>query len=134
VSSGRERGLGERPEGEEVGQVSPPVMMGTDELPLFRGLGRGLPQEVIGKSKKEVSLDDSFCFECKRCGDCCFRCEIVLTPYDILRLGADSSPGMLRRCVGETKAHTPDPFPPWSKGVGFLRKPSASSASAIHVC
>jgi hypothetical protein len=31
-------------------------------------------------------LDDRFCFECKRCGQCCFRCEIVLTPYDILRL------------------------------------------------
>jgi Fe-S-cluster containining protein len=47
---------------------------------------RGLPQEVIGKAKQEVSLDDRFCFECKRCGACCFRCEIVLTPYDILRL------------------------------------------------
>jgi hypothetical protein len=34
----RGRGLGERPEGEEVGQVPPPVMTGTDELPLFRGL------------------------------------------------------------------------------------------------
>jgi Fe-S-cluster containining protein len=41
---------------------------------------------VIGKAKQEVSLDESFCFECKRCGQCCFRCEIVLTPYDILRL------------------------------------------------
>jgi hypothetical protein len=49
-------------------------------------MARGLPQEVIGKAKQEVSLDDSFCFECKRCGQCCFRCEIVLTPYDILRL------------------------------------------------
>ena len=49
-------------------------------------MGRGLPQEVIGKAKQEVSLDDRFCFECKRCGQCCFRCEIVLTPYDILRL------------------------------------------------
>jgi len=49
-------------------------------------MGRGLPQEVIEKAKQEVSLDDRFCFECKRCGQCCFRCEIVLTPYDILRL------------------------------------------------
>jgi len=49
-------------------------------------MGRGLPQEVIGKAKQKVSLDDSFCFECKRCGDCCFRCDIVLTPYDVLRL------------------------------------------------
>jgi len=49
-------------------------------------MGRGLPQEVIEKAQKEVSLDDRFCFECKRCGCCCFRCEIVLTPYDILRL------------------------------------------------
>jgi Fe-S-cluster containining protein len=49
-------------------------------------MGRGLPQEVIGKAKQEVSLDDRFCFECKRCGHCCFRCEIVLTPYDILGL------------------------------------------------
>jgi len=47
---------------------------------------RGLPQEVIEKAQKEVSLDDRFCFECKRYGHCCFRCEIVLTPYDILRL------------------------------------------------
>jgi hypothetical protein len=37
VSSGRERGLEERPEAEEVGQVPPPVMAGTAELPLFRG-------------------------------------------------------------------------------------------------
>ena len=49
-------------------------------------MGRGLPQEVIERAKKEVSLNDKFCFECKRCGRCCFRCEIVLTPYDILRL------------------------------------------------
>ena len=49
-------------------------------------MGRGLPQEVIEKAKQEVSLDDQFRFECKRCGRCCFRCEIVLTPYDILRL------------------------------------------------
>jgi len=49
-------------------------------------MGGGLPQEVIGKAKQEVSLDDRFCFECKRCGACCFRCEIVLTPYDVLRL------------------------------------------------
>jgi len=33
----RERGLEERPEREEVGQTPPPVMTGTDELPLFRG-------------------------------------------------------------------------------------------------
>jgi hypothetical protein len=49
-------------------------------------MGRGLPQEVIEKAKQEVSLDDRFCFECKRCGGGCLRCEIVLTPYDILRL------------------------------------------------
>jgi Fe-S-cluster containining protein len=49
-------------------------------------MARGLPQEIIEKAKQEVSLDDRFCFECKRCGQCCFRCEIVLTPYDILRL------------------------------------------------
>ena len=79
-------------------------------------MGRGLPQGVIGKAKQEVSLDDSFRFEWKRCGHCCFRCEIVLTPYDILRLGADSPPGMLRRCVGEIKAPTPDPFPPLVQG------------------
>jgi hypothetical protein len=36
VNSGKERGLEERPEGEEVGQV-PLVMTGMDELPLFRG-------------------------------------------------------------------------------------------------
>jgi hypothetical protein len=39
MRNGRERGLEERPEGEEVGQGPPPVMTGTDELPLFRGLG-----------------------------------------------------------------------------------------------
>jgi len=49
-------------------------------------MGRGLPQEVIGKAKQQVSLNDRFCFECKRCGDCCFRYEIVLTPHDALRL------------------------------------------------
>jgi len=49
-------------------------------------MGRGVPQEVIKKAQKEVSLDDRFCFDCQRCGDCCFRCEIVLTPYDVLRL------------------------------------------------
>ena len=47
---------------------------------------RGLPQQVIERERREVSLDDKFCFECQRCGSCCFRCEIVLTPYDILRL------------------------------------------------
>ena len=47
---------------------------------------RGLPQEVIEKPKREVSLSDRFRFECKRCGRCCFTCEIVLTPYDLLRL------------------------------------------------
>ena len=49
-------------------------------------MGRGLPQEVIRGAQKEVSLDDRFCFECQQCGDCCFCCEIVVTPYDIMRL------------------------------------------------
>jgi hypothetical protein len=41
-------------------------MAGTDELPLIQGtrrrveMGRGLPQEVIEKAKKEVSVDDRF--------------------------------------------------------------------------
>ena len=47
---------------------------------------RGLPQNVIEREKREVALDDRFCFECQRCGSCCFQCEIVLTPYDILGL------------------------------------------------
>ena len=49
-------------------------------------MGRGLPQQVIERAKREVSLDDRFRFECKMCGRCCFNCEIVLTPYDTLRL------------------------------------------------
>lgn len=35
---------------------------------------------------QEVSLLDTFRFECKRCGHCCFTCEILLTPFDILHL------------------------------------------------
>ena len=49
-------------------------------------MGRGLPQEVVEKPNREVSLNDRFHFECRRCGRCCFKCEIVLTPYDVLRL------------------------------------------------
>jgi Fe-S-cluster containining protein len=49
-------------------------------------MARGLPQEVAKRAKQEVSLDHVFHFECKRCGRCCFQCEIVLTPYDLLRL------------------------------------------------
>lgn len=48
---------------------------------------RGLPQHVVGSGRyQEASLHDTFRFECKRCGRCCFTCEIVLTPFDILRL------------------------------------------------
>jgi len=66
-------------------------------------MGRGLPQEVIEKAQKEVSLDDRFCFECQRCGDCCFRCEIVLMPYDILRLcqGLRITTGEFLDCYGQ---------------------------------
>jgi hypothetical protein len=39
VSSGKERGPEEWPEGEEIGLVPPPAMTGMDELPLFRGRG-----------------------------------------------------------------------------------------------
>jgi len=48
---------------------------------------RGLPQDALlpGRSRS-VTLEDTFRFECQRCGGCCFRCEIVLTPYDLLRL------------------------------------------------
>jgi len=49
-------------------------------------MARGLPQEVARRAKQEVSLDHRFRFECKRCGRCCFQAEIVLTPYDLLRL------------------------------------------------
>ncbi|MFQ6072601.1 MAG: YkgJ family cysteine cluster protein [Methanosarcinales archaeon] len=33
-----------------------------------------------------LNLDDTFRFECRQCGKCCRNIEIMLTPYDILRL------------------------------------------------
>jgi len=48
---------------------------------------RGLPQAVVEEGRfQEASLQTPFRFECKRCGHCCFTCEILLTPFDILRL------------------------------------------------
>ncbi|MFW9879972.1 MAG: YkgJ family cysteine cluster protein [Candidatus Thorarchaeota archaeon] len=51
-----------------------------------KSITRQIYEDVESGKNKKLELTDEFKFQCKRCGQCCHNIDILLTPYDIMRL------------------------------------------------